>query len=147
MPIPRIPRRAPTFLVVTLALLCFVVALALNGCATVKPMGGAVAGAAAGTLIAGPVGAAVGAAAGAGAGALWQETVAAQDERASCQKELASVKADVLELRATIRANAQIDAYNLTAARKVPHTTPVDPDESHWYSHVWVWIAGALGVA
>lgn len=32
MPIPRIPRRAPTFLVVTLALACFIAAVVLAGC-------------------------------------------------------------------------------------------------------------------
>lgn len=119
-------------------------------CGSLKPIGGAALGAGAGLLL-GPGGALAGAALGAGGGAVWEENSRLKGELDGCKASLAAVQTDVIELRATARANEQISAFNAgqpVGRRAVPplHEPVETGDAATWFSRAWKGLLGALAL-
>lgn len=113
----------------------------LSSCAAI----GAAIGGTVGSL-AGPAGTVGGAVAGAEAGDIVAGKKCAEAETKKRDADLAVVRAQVVELQATIKANGAIDAHNAhLAPGETPthHLQPVDADESHRV----FWIALALVLA
>lgn len=132
------------------ALVVVVLLFAASGCASMKIAGGAVLGGVGGFLVGGPVLGAVGAGAGALGGDVLAETNRVEKQRDECKAELASMRADIIELRATIRANEQIDDHNLNlpAGKRVRHVEPEPADEGDPWYRVWLkWLGAALALA
>jgi hypothetical protein len=115
---------------------CLIVAF--TRCAAV----GALLGGGVGTL-AGPAGTVGGAVVGAEVGDL-------VGGRKEAEAEIKQLRSEVIDLRATIDANKQIDDYNVKLPpgfRPVPHVTPpAEPSESHWIRTALIALVCLLGV-
>lgn len=119
--------------------------LCFAGCAAM----GALIGGGVGTL-AGPAGTVGGAVAGAEAGDLIGGKKRAEAETKQRDEQIATLRSEIVELQATVRANQQIDNYNVKLPpgfRPVAHVAPVDPDEpSHWFRTALIVLLSLAGV-
>lgn len=128
---------------------CLIVAF--SSCAVIRTAAAGAGGGLVGFAVAGPAGAAAGAGIAAGASEFVNEKERADKDRDSARAELRLVNDQIVELRATLKANEKIDAFNLrlpAGSRRVEAVQPAEPltPASTWFSRTWKALAIVLAL-